>query len=144
MRSPVSLDECKLVELPVVEHPQGNLAFAEGERQIPFQIARVYHVFAVPALARRGGHAHRRIEQVVFCLHGRFELSVDDGVRTGSFVLEDPKSGLYLPPLVWHELSGFAPGSAYYVASSGRYDEGEYIRDRDEFDRIATAPSAGS
>lgn len=132
----MGIDECKLVELPFIEDPQGNLAFAEGERHLPFPIARVYHVYGVPAGARRGGHAHRSIEQVVFCLCGRFEVTVNDGFRRDAFAMEDPRLGLYLPPMIWHELQGFAAGSAYYVASSGSYEEAEYIRDRDEFGRL--------
>jgi dTDP-4-dehydrorhamnose 3,5-epimerase-like enzyme len=139
----VAIDECKLLELPTVEDPQGNLAFAEGKRHLPFPIARVYHVYDVPAAARRGGHAHRRIEQVVVCLHGGFEVVVDDGSRQATFALSDPRQALYLPPLIWHDLTGFEAGSAYYVVSSGVYDETEYIRDRDEF-RLLVAGIAAS
>jgi hypothetical protein len=140
----VRADECKLVELPTVEHSQGNLVFAEGERHVPFPIARAYHVFDVPEGARRGGHAHRRIEQLVVCLHGGFEVSVDYGSRRAAFALGDPRVGLYLPPMAWHDLTGFAGGSAYYVISSGAYDEAEYIRDYEEFRRLARDAAPGS
>lgn len=123
--------------MPSVEDPQGNLAFAEGDRHVPFQIARVYHVYGVPAGAKRGGHAHRGIEQLVVCLRGDFEITVDDGSRRGSFAIGDPRFALYLPPMVWHELTGFAADSAYYVVSSGLYDEGEYVRGYEEFQRLA-------
>lgn len=138
----MGVDECKLLELPVVENPLGNLAFAEADRHVPFPIARVYHVYGVPEGARRGGHAHHRIEQVVFCLSGGFEVSVEDGSRRHSFALEDPRFGLYLPPLVWHDLTDFAEGSAYYVVSSGRYDETEYIRDYEAFQELAQSSAA--
>lgn len=134
--------ECKLLELPVVEDPQGNLAFAEADRHVPFPIARVYHVYGVPAGARRGGHAHHRIEQVVFCLSGGFEVSVEDGSRRQSFTLEDPHLGLYLPPMAWHDLINFADDSAYYVVSSGRYEESEYIRDYERFQELAQKVAA--
>jgi dTDP-4-dehydrorhamnose 3,5-epimerase-like enzyme len=136
----VGVDECKLIELPSVEDSQGNLVFGEGERQVPFAIARVYHVYDVPAGAQRGGHAHRHIEQLVICLEGAFEVEVEDGSRRGSFTLGDPRFGLYLPPLVWHELTGFAAGSAYYVVSSGGYDEAEYVRDYEQFRRLVDSP----
>lgn len=141
MPSAVGIDECRLVELPTVEDPAGNLVFAEGEHHVPFPIARAYHVYGVPAGARRGGHAHRRIEQLVICLSGNFEVAVDDGSRRNAFALGDPRFGLYLPPMVWHELTGFAAGSAYYVISSGRYDEAEYVRDYEEFQRLAGVSS---
>jgi WxcM-like, C-terminal len=140
----VGLEECKLLELPTIEDPLGNLVFAEGQRHLPFPIARVYHVYGVPAEAKRGGHAHRSISQVVVPLGGGFDVIVDDGSRREKVKLEDPRFGLCLPPMVWHDLTGFAADSAYYVISSGRYDENEYIRDRDEFLRLTrdSAPTA--
>lgn len=140
----MGVDDCQLVELPTVEDAQGNLVFGEGEHHIPFPIARVYHVYDVPRGARRGGHAHRRTRQLVICLNGGFEVSVEDGSSHSSFALGDPRFGLYLPPMTWHDLTDFAEGSAYYVVSSGRYDEAEYIRDYEEFRRLAptAAPEA--
>lgn len=136
MPTSVGVDECKLVELPSVEDPQGNLVFGEGGRHVPFAIARGYHVYGVPADARRGGHAHRRIEQLVICLHGGFEVAVDDGSRHRAFAMGDPRFALFLPPMVWHDLTDFVADTAYYVLSSGRYDETEYVRDYEEFQRL--------
>lgn len=140
----MGIEDCKLVELPSVEDPQGNLVFGEGERHVPFPIARVYHVYGIPAGSRRGGHAHRHIEQLVICLSGAFEIGVDDGSRRASFAMEDPRFGLYLPPLVWHELTGFTAASSYYVVSSGVYDEAEYVRDREEFLGLAADSGASA
>jgi dTDP-4-dehydrorhamnose 3,5-epimerase-like enzyme len=140
----VGIEKCKLVELPSVEDPQGNLVYAEGGRHVPFPIARAYHVFDVPAGAQRGGHAHREIEQLVICLRGSFEVAVDDGLQRGSFALDDPRFGLYLPPMTWHDLTEFAPRSAYYVVSSGLYDESEYLRDYGEFQRLTTDAAQNS
>jgi oxalate decarboxylase/phosphoglucose isomerase-like protein (cupin superfamily) len=125
--------ECRLIELPVVEDPQGNLAFAEAGEQIPFPIARTFHVYDVPAGAVRGGHAHRALEEVVFCVAGRLEATVDDGRGRQTFALEDPRVGLYLPPLVWYDLTGFAAGTVYVVLTSTRFEESDYIRDYDRF-----------
>jgi dTDP-4-dehydrorhamnose 3,5-epimerase-like enzyme len=129
----VGIEECKLVELPVREDPQGDLAFAEGGRHVPFPIARVFYVYDVPGEAVRGGHAHLALEQAVFCVAGRLEVIVDDGTQREAFALESPRTGLYLPPMVWHDLGGFAPGSVYVVLTSAHFDEADYIRDRDEF-----------
>lgn len=133
----MGIDECKLIELPSVEDPQGNLVFGEGERHVPFSIARAYHVYGVPAGAQRGGHAHREIAQLVIPLSGGFEVTVDDGAHRRAFSLDDPRFGLYLPAMIWHDLTDFRADSAYYVLSSGRYDEKEYVRDHEEFRRLA-------
>ncbi|HEV2728173.1 MAG TPA: FdtA/QdtA family cupin domain-containing protein [Solirubrobacterales bacterium] len=129
----MNLKRCRLIELPEVADPQGNLAFAEGENHVPFPIARIFHVYDVPEGASRGGHSHLTLEQAVFCVSGRLEMVVDDGEEKRGFVLDDPRRGLYLPPLVWHDIRGFAPGTVYLVLASARFDESDYIRDYDEY-----------
>jgi dTDP-4-dehydrorhamnose 3,5-epimerase-like enzyme len=138
----VGIDECKPIELPVVEDPQGDLAFAEEANHVPFPIARAFYVYGIPVAAKRGGHAHRALEQAVFCLAGRLEIVVDDGGRRRAHVLEDPRRGIYLPPMVWHDIGGFAPGTVYLVLASAPFDEADYIRDYDEFRRARSAAAA--
>lgn len=129
----VGLERCKLIELPVVADPQGNLAFAEGENHVPFPIARVFYVYGIPDGASRGGHSHHALEQVVFCVSGRLEITVDDGRERRTFVLDDPRQGLYLPPLVWHDIGGFDAGTVYLAFASSDFEESDYIRDYEQF-----------
>jgi dTDP-4-dehydrorhamnose 3,5-epimerase-like enzyme len=129
----VGVEDCRPVELPVVEDPLGDLAFAEAGRHIPFQIARAFHVYGVPPGARRGGHAHRELEQVVFCLSGKLEVAVTDGVDERAFSLADPRVGLYLPPMVWHDLACVGENTIYTALASTRFDEDDYFRDFDDF-----------
>lgn len=127
-----------------MENSLGNLVFAEGSRHVPFPIARIYHIYGVPLGARRGGHAHRDTEQLIICLGGGFKVAVDDGSQRTSFSVGDPRFGLYLPRMIWRDLTDFADDSAYYVVSSGLYDESEYIRDYEEFRRQALESTPGS
>jgi hypothetical protein len=136
----VGIDKCKLVELPVVAHPLGNLASAEIERDIPFPIARAYFVHDIPAGAARGGHAHRELEQVLFCLHGGLRMSVDDGAERREFNLDRPEIGLYLPPMTWRDIDRFEEGTVYLVLASAPYDERDYIRDRGVFEAAVRPP----
>src|SRR5690242_5906200 len=129
----MGIEECTPIDLPVVPDRQGDLAFAEGESHVPFPIARVFYVYDVPAEAARGGHAHRILEQAVFCLSGAMEIVADDGERRRDFVLDDPRRGVYLPPMVWHDIGGFSPGTVYLALASAEFDEDDYIRDRGEF-----------
>lgn len=140
----MGIEECKLIELPVVTDPQGDLAFAEGETHVPFPIARVFYVYGVPGDAVRGGHAHLALQQVVFCLAGRLEIEVDDGARRRTHVLDDPRVGIYLPPMVWHDIGGFAPGTVYLALTSEDFDEADYIRDYDAYLDAVRAARAGA
>jgi mannose-6-phosphate isomerase-like protein (cupin superfamily) len=140
----MGIEECKPIELPVVEDPQGDLAFAEGGVHVPFAIARAFYVYDIPTTAKRGGHAHVALEQALFCLSGQLEITVDDGERRRTVALRDPGRGLYLPPMVWHDIEGFAPGTVYVAFASAGFDEGDYIRDYDEYLAAARAGRAQS
>jgi dTDP-4-dehydrorhamnose 3,5-epimerase-like enzyme len=133
----MGIEDCKPIELPVVEDRQGDLAFAEGEVHVPFPIARVFYVYDVPAEAARGGHAHIALRQAVFCLSGRLEMLLDDGEQQRSVVLDKPRQGIYLPPMVWHDIGGFADGTVYLAFASAKFNEGDYIRDYEEYRRAA-------
>lgn len=126
----------RMIDLPVVSDPRGDLTFIEGENHVPFPIARVYYLYNVPVDAERGGHAHHELEQVIFALSGSFRISVDDGRSRQEFWLRDPRRGLYISRMIWREMDAFSQGAVCMVLASHPYDEADYIRDYDEF--IAT------
>jgi hypothetical protein len=132
---------CRIVDLPRVTDPRGNLTFIEGGGHVPFPIARVYYLYDVPGGESRGGHAHRRLEQLVVAAAGSFEVVVDDGTHRESFFLNRSYYGLYVPRMVWRELVDFSSGSVCLVLASRPYEESDYYRDHGEFvaDRRAGA-----
>lgn len=134
--------DCKLLDLPVVRNPQGNLTFVEAQRHVPFQIERVYYMYDVPGGATRGGHAHRALEQLIVAMSGSFEAVVDDGSERKNITLNRSYVGLYLPPMIWRELVNFSSGSVCMVLASAYYDEADYYRDYKEFRDVATASEA--
>lgn len=129
----MSVHDCKLLELPVIHAPEGNLTFVEGRRHVPFEIARVYYMYDVPGGATRGGHAHQALEQVIIAMSGSFEVILDDGVDRRTVTLNRSYIGLYLPPMIWRELVNFSSGSVCMALASAYYDEGDYYRDYDQF-----------
>jgi WxcM-like, C-terminal len=131
--SPVGSTGCRLVELPRIADPRGNLTPIEAGAQVPFAIERVYYLYDVPGGEARGGHAHRAFEEFIIAASGSFDVVVDDGVHAERFFLNRSYYGLYLPPMVWRELDNFSSGSVCLVLASARYDEADYIRDYDEF-----------
>jgi dTDP-4-dehydrorhamnose 3,5-epimerase-like enzyme len=139
----LSVDDCRLLDLPVVHNPQGNLTFIEGENHIPFDIARVYYLYDVPYGAVRGGHAHRELEQVLVAVSGSFEVVLDDGSQRKELTLNRADRGLFVPRMIWRELHEFSGGAVCVVLASERYEEADYYRKYDEFlaDAIAPGPS---
>jgi hypothetical protein len=123
----------RLIELPVVTDPRGDLTFVEGGRHLPFEIRRVYYLYNVPVDSSRGGHAHRDLEQVIFALSGSFRITVDDGHTRVEYVLRNPRQGLYISRLIWREMDMFSQGAVCMVLASQPYDETDYYRSYDDF-----------
>lgn len=124
---------CRIVELPRVTDPRGNLTFIEGGEHVPFDVKRVYYLYDVPGGESRGGHAHRRLEQFVIAASGSMDVLVDDGKHQERFFLSRSYYGLYIPRMVWRELDNFSSGSVCLVLASEHFDRGDYYYDYDEF-----------
>lgn len=123
----------RMIDLPVISDPRGDLTFVEGGNHVPFDIRRVYYLYNVPVDSERGGHAHRDLEQVVFALSGSFRIKIDDGNSKSEYVLRDPKRGLYINKLIWREMDNFSQGAVCMVLASHPYDEADYYRNYSEF-----------
>lgn len=132
----------RLIDLPAISDPRGDLTFVEGQNHIPFDIARVYYLYNVPVNAERGGHAHKELEQVVFALSGSFRMRVDDGETKQDFWLRDPRKGLHINRLVWREMDSFSQGAVCMVLASRPYEEEDYYRDYDDFIAATKATSS--
>jgi hypothetical protein len=114
--------------------PDGNLFIAEGRKQIPFEIKRVYFIngLANPK-AVRGFHAHKQLEQVLFCISGSFTLGLDDGTTKQRIKVNDPSIGVRIGKMLWHTMSSFSYDCIILVFASDKYVESDYIRDYSEF-----------
>lgn len=131
----MSIDLCKIVELPKIQDPRGNLTFIEGSIHIPFDIQRVYYLYDVPGGSARGGHAHKELHQLIVAMSGSFDVKLDDGKNKKTVHLSRSYYGLYVCPMIWRELDNFSSGSVCMVLASNKYDEGDYYRDYSEFMR---------
>ena len=125
----------KLINLPKIEDPRGNLTFIEEEKDIPFKIKRVYWIYDVPGGQIRGGHAFKKQEEVVVALSGSFDVVVTDGKREQRHHLNRSYFGLYIPNGIWRHMENFSTNSVVMVLSSTSFNEEDYIRDYGEFQK---------
>jgi dTDP-4-dehydrorhamnose 3,5-epimerase-like enzyme len=142
MGAELTVRDCRIIELPVVSDPRGNLTFVEGERHVPFPIRRVFYLYDVPGGASRAGHAHRALEQVIVAVSGSFDVILDDVTHRERVTLNRSSHGLYVPKLVWREIENFSGAAVTLVLASQPYDEGDYLREYDEFVRAFGAASS--
>jgi len=125
----VSLQKCKIIDLPKIVDPRGSLTFIENSRHIPFDIQRVYYLYDVPGGAERGAHAHKTLHQFIVAMSGSFDVVLDDGESQKRFHLNRSFNGLYVCPMMWRYLDNFSSGAVCMVLASGVYDESDYFRD---------------
>ena len=125
--------DINIIELPRVSDPRGNLTFAEEQQLVPFDIKRAYWVYDVPAGERRGGHAHKRLQQLVIAVNGSFTVTLDNGYERRSVLLNHPWQGLVIDVNTWRTLDDFSSGAVCLVLASEHYDEDDYIYDYEEF-----------
>ncbi len=112
---------------------RGLLVAVEGERDVPFAIARTYYVFGTAPGVSRGFHAHKQLQQVAVCVIGSCTMLMDDGNQKESVRMDAPDRGLLIPPRVWHEMSDFSPDCVLLVLASDHYDEADYLRNYADF-----------
>ena len=127
----------KWVEFPPLGDDRGSLVALEACKTVPFDIKRVYYLFATKKGVTRGLHAHLALKQVMLCVTGSCKILLDDGVVRESIVLDSPTKGLLVDSLVWREMSQFSPDCVLLVIASEHYDESDYIRNYEEFQRLA-------
>lgn len=131
----VSIERCRMIDLPKIEDRRGNLTFIEGLKHVPFDIARVYYVYDVPGGSERGGHAHKELQQFIIAMSGSFDVLLDDGKDRKRVHLNRSYNGLYVCPMIWRQLDNFSSGSVCMVLASTPYSEADYYRDYAEFMR---------
>ncbi len=137
----MNITQCRIIELPKIGDPRGNLTFIEGGRHIPFDIRRVYYLYDVPGGAERGGHAHKGLHQLIIAVAGSFDIHLDDGCGRKTIHMNRSYNGLYVCPMIWREMDNFSSGAVCMVLASEYYDETDYLRDYEDF--IRTTKEAG-
>ena len=133
----MTINDCKIIELPKFLDARGNLSFAEQFTHIPFEIRRVYWLYDVPGGAARGGHAELNNEELIIALSGAFEIVVDDGIQSRTYVLNRSYYGLYIPKGLWREIKEFSTNALALEFGSIPYSVNDYIRDYEAFKHFA-------
>ncbi len=133
-----SVSQCKIINLPKIPDPRGNLTFIENNKHIPFEIKRVFYTYDVPGGESRARHANVVLEEFIVAASGSFDVVVDDGRETKKFQLNRAYYGLYLPSMIWRGIENFSSGAVCLVLASTPYNENDYIRGYEEFKKKVT------
>ena len=129
----MGLADCRIVELPRIQDARGSLSVIESGQHVPFEIRRVYYSYDIPNGKERGGHGHRKLEQLFIAVAGGFDVVLDDGRNSSRFTLDNPYTGLYVCPMMWRSLENFSSEAVCMVLASEHYDELDYFRDYTDY-----------
>ncbi len=129
----MALKDCRIIDLPKISDPRGNLTFIEGERHVPFAIKRVYYLYDVPGGAERGAHGHRSLQQLIVAMSGSFDVILDDGFEKMTFHMNRSHYGLYVSSMMWRDITNVSSGAVLMVLASDYYDAADYFRDYEKF-----------
>jgi dTDP-4-dehydrorhamnose 3,5-epimerase-like enzyme len=136
----MAMSDCRIIGFPKIHDPRGNLTFIEGEHHLDWPIARVYYIYDVPGGAERGGHAHKKTQELLIAMSGSFDVVLNDGLVEQRFQLNRSHYGLYVPAMTWRHLENFSSGSVCMVLASERYAEEDYYREYADFERALSEP----
>jgi hypothetical protein len=122
----------KIIDIPKINNTKGNIGVIENDT-LPFDVKRVYYLFDVPSGAKRGGHAHKKLKQVLIAISGSFDVVLKDGNSKEIVTLNRPDKGLLIENNIWRELENFSSGSVCLVLASEGFSEDDYIRSYKEY-----------
>jgi len=128
-----SIYDCVILPLNKIHNREGNITIVEGQKNVPFDIKRIYYLYDIPGGAERGGHAHKELMQLIVAASGSFDVLLDDGLNKKVVTLNRPDYGLMVVPGIWRELVEFSSGGICLVLASHEYSEDDYIRDYKNF-----------
>ncbi|MBO5780774.1 MAG: WxcM-like domain-containing protein [Muribaculaceae bacterium] len=129
----MNMEKVRLIQLPKIPDPRGNLSFIQNGQNIPFEIARVYWIYDVPGGEIRHGHAFHSSQELIVALSGSFDVIIDDGNERKTYHLNRSYTGLLVPPMTWRSIENFSTNSVAMVLASTPYNPDDYILDPDEF-----------
>lgn len=132
-----NMNKVKMVEFKQNGDERGRLVVVEGDKDIPFDIKRVFYIYGSDHDVVRGQHANRRTQFVLINVAGKSKVKVKDGEGNEAiYCLNRPHTGIYLPTMVWKDMYDFSEDSVLLCLASEHYDPDEYIRNYDDFTKI--------
>ena len=132
----MNISDIRIIDLPKISDPRGNLSFAEQENHIPFEIKRTYWIYDVPGGESRGGHAYRETDEFIIAISGSFDVVVDDGKDRKTLTLNRSYFGLYIPRGLWRTIENFSTNSLALEFASTSYDRSDYVEDYVEYKKM--------
>jgi dTDP-4-dehydrorhamnose 3,5-epimerase-like enzyme len=136
------IHNCNVVELTKIHNRAGNITIIQNREDQPFKIKRIYYLYDVPGGSERGGHAHKKLYQLIVAAGGSFDVILDDGKNKKIVQMNRPYYGLLVVPGIWREIVNFSSGAICLVLASEKYTEDDYVRNYSDFKEMKNVKDA--
>tara|TARA_B110001454_G_C12671149_1_gene413816 strand:- start:325 stop:738 length:414 start_codon:yes stop_codon:yes gene_type:complete len=130
------IEKVKIIDLPKILDPRGNLSFLESNNHVPFEIKRIYWIYDVPGGEIRGSHAFKKSHEFIIALSGSFDVVLNDSKKEVKYSLNRSYYGLYVPNMLWRRLENFSTNALALIVSSIPYEQNDYIRNFNEYKKL--------
>lgn len=117
----------------VLGDERGKLIALESDKQVPFEIKRVFYIYGTHPETPRGNHSHYRTKQFLIAVNGSCKVTLDNGKAKKTFSLDKPSIGLFQDALIWGSMHDFSSDCVLLVLADDFYDEDDYIRNYNKF-----------
>jgi len=113
-------------EIKLKTHGDSRGMLTVIEKEIPFQIKRVYYIYKSTGDSR-GGHKHKKTIQALVCVAGGCVIDWSNGKLKGVSNLDSPDKILLLQPEDFHVMRDFTSDAVLLVLASELFDPDDYI-----------------
>jgi RimJ/RimL family protein N-acetyltransferase len=135
MKNNSTVYDCNILHISQIGDRSGHITAINNNIEVPFEIKRIFYLYDIPGGESRGAHAHKECHQFLVAASGSFEVLLDDGKLKRQILLNRPDIGLHIPPGIWASEINFSSGAICLVLASHEYNEDDYIRDYEEFNK---------
>lgn len=134
MNTDYSVEDCILVDVPTFTDGRG--AISVMDKELPFEVKRVFWLHHIQEGKDRGAHALLDSDEIMIAIHGSFVVDLDDSETKTSIVLDDPSKGLIIRPGVWFRTHSYKDDGVSLILASEEYARDKYTYDYEEYKRL--------
>ena len=129
-----TVKDCNLIDVPTFTDERGAISVLDKE--LPFQVKRVFWLHHIQAGKDRGAHAMLDSSEIMVSVHGSFIVDLDDTVNKTSVFLDDPSKGLIIRPGVWFRTHDYKEDGVSLILAEEDYGRDKYTYDYDEYKQM--------
>lgn len=134
MNCSFTIADCKVIDVPTFTDERG--AISVMDKELPFQVKRVFWLHHIQEGKDRGAHALLDSSEIIVAVHGSFIIDLDDTSNQTSILLDNPAKGLIIRPGVWFRTHSYKEDGVSLILAEAAYSRDKYTYDYEEYKKL--------